>query len=52
VLAKCDEIEHTPEPHDYQGHFSKLAQHEIRDWYATDPNNSWIFRADGTVIKQ
>ncbi|VEI17229.1 Uncharacterised protein [Actinomyces viscosus] len=89
VLTKCDEIGHTPEPHDFkdngvpgqyhashaekqlsltakepyigvskamcpdcQGYFSKLAQHEGRDWYVTDPNNSWIFHADGTVTKQ
>jgi len=50
--AKCDEIGHTPEPHDYQGYFSKLSQHEGCDGYVTDPNNSWIFRADGTVVKQ
>lgn len=89
MLTKCDEIGHTPEPHDFkdngvpgqyhashaekqlsltakepyigtskamctdcQGYFSKLAQHEGRDWYVTDPNNSWIFHADGTVTKQ
>ena len=34
---------------DCQGYFAKLAQHEGRDWHVTDPDGTWIFRADGTV---
>lgn len=35
---------------DRQGYFAKLAQHEGRDWRLTDPDGTWIFRADGTVV--
>ena len=34
---------------DCRGYFSKLAQYEKRDWYVTDPDGTWIFRADGSV---
>ncbi|OLO59500.1 hypothetical protein BKH24_07900 [Actinomyces oris] len=34
---------------DCRGYFSKLAQHEGRDWYVTDPHETLIFRADGSV---
>ncbi|WP_309341316.1 hypothetical protein, partial [Actinomyces viscosus] len=34
---------------DCQAYFSKLAQHEGRDWYVTDPKKTWIFRADGSI---
>ena len=35
---------------DCQGYFAKLAQHEGRDWRLTDPDGTWTFRADGTVV--
>lgn len=34
---------------DCHGYFSKLTQHEGRDWYVTDPHETLIFRADGSV---
>ena len=36
---------------DCQGYFTKLAQHEGRCWYVTDPDGTWIFYPDGTVVK-
>ena len=35
---------------DCQGWFRSLAQYQRRDWYVTDPNGTWIFRTDGSVI--
>ena len=34
---------------DCKSYFSKLAQHENREWYVTDPKGTWIFRIDGTI---
>ena len=34
---------------DCKSYFSKLAQHENREWYITDPKGTWIFRIDGTI---
>jgi len=36
---------------DCQGYFTRLAQHEGRDWYITDPDCTWVFYADGTITK-
>ena len=36
---------------DCPGCFSRLAQHEGRCWYVTDPDGTWIFYPDGTVVK-
>lgn len=35
---------------DCQGWFRSLAQYQRRDWYVTDPNGTWIFRTDGSVV--
>ena len=35
-----------------QQYFSKLAQHEGRDWYVTDPKGTLVFGADGSVVRQ
>ena len=35
---------------DCQGWFRSLAQYQRRDWYVTDPDGTWIFRTDGSVI--
>ena len=35
---------------DCQGWFRSLAQYQHRDWYVTDPNGTWIFRTDGSVV--
>ena len=35
-----------------QQYFSKLAQHEGRDWYVTDPKGTLVFGADGSVARQ
>ena len=35
---------------DCQGWFRSLAQYQRRDWYATDPDGTWIFRTDGSVV--
>ena len=40
-----------PVCNDCQGYFTKLAQHEGRCWYVTDPDGTWIFYPDGTVVK-
>lgn len=34
---------------DCPGWFRRLAQHEGRTWYVTDPSGTWVFEADGTV---
>ena len=36
---------------DCPGCFSRLAQYEGRCWYVTDPDGTWIFYPDGTVVK-
>ncbi|MFS2110166.1 DUF4123 domain-containing protein [Sphingomonas sp. Sphisp140] len=36
---------------DCQGYFSKLAQHNGADQVVTDPNGTWIFKSDGSVLK-
>ena len=33
-----------------QNWFRSLAQYQRRDWYVTDPNGTWIFRTDGSVV--
>ena len=35
---------------DCQNWFRSLAQYQCRDWYVTDPNGTWIFRTDGSVV--
>jgi len=35
---------------DCQGWFRSLAQYQHRDWYVTDPDGTWIFRTDGSVV--
>ena len=35
---------------DCQNWFRSLAQYQRRDWYVTDPNGTWIFRTDGSVV--
>lgn len=35
---------------DCQGWFRSLAQYQRRDWYVTDPDGTWIFRTDGSVV--
>ena len=35
---------------DCQGWFRSLAQYQRRGWYVTDPNGTWIFRTDGSVV--
>ena len=35
---------------DCQDWFRSLAQYQRRDWYVTDPNGTWIFRTDGSVV--
>lgn len=34
---------------DCPGWFRRLAQHQGRTWYVTDPQGTWVFEADGTV---
>jgi hypothetical protein len=36
---------------DCQGYFAKLAQHNGADQVVTDPNGTWIFKSDGSVVK-
>ena len=35
---------------DCQSWFRSLAHYQRRDWYVTDPDGTWIFRTDGSVI--
>ena len=35
---------------DCQDWFRSLAQYQRRDWYVTDPDGTWIFRTDGSVV--
>lgn len=36
---------------DCQGFFSKLASHQSQTWTITDPDGTWQFLADGSVIR-
>jgi len=35
---------------DCGGWFRSYAHHTQKTWYVTDPNGTWVFKPDGTII--